>query len=365
MRRLKIHLTLITLMLCAGAVKAERIKDLADVRGVRSNQLVGYGLVVGLEGTGDNAAFTNQSLRSMLQRLGVNLPPGVVPKSKNVAAVAVHASLPAFSKAGQQIDVTVSALGSAKSLRGGSLLMTPLKGADGQVYAVAQGNLVVGGFSATGADGSTITQGIPTVARIPGGASVEREVATPFGEGASLELSLHSQDFTTLERMVQAINSNFGPGTARAQDSASLRVSVPLDPSRRVTFVSLLENLELEPAQAAARVIVNSRTGTVVIGQQVRVDTAAVTHGTLSVTISEQTQVSQPGPLSAGTTEQVPQSDIEVRQGSGRMVLFEPGVRLSDLVNAINRVGAAPQDLVAILQALHEAGALRAQLVVI
>ena len=353
------------LLLAATPVHAERIKDLADVRGVRDYQLVGYGLVVGLDGTGDSAAFTSQSLRNMLLRLGVTLPEGVRTSSKNVAAVALHANLPAFAKAGQQIDVTVSALGSAKSLRGGALLMAPLKGADGAVYALAQGNLVVGGFSAEGDDGSSVTSGVPTVARIPGGATVEREVTMPFADGGDIELSLRQPDFTTVERMVFAINRHFGRGTARATDGSSLAVSAPLDPSHRVSFVSMLENLDVEPGEAAARVIVNSRTGTVVIGRQVRVTTAAVTHGTLSVAITEQAQVSQPGPLSGGETTTVGRSEVRVEQGSGRMILFNPGVDLADLVGAVNRVGAAPEDLIAILQALREAGALSAELVVI
>lgn len=344
---------------------AERIKDLATIRGVRANQLVGYGLVVGLDGTGDSEPFTNQSLGNMLTRFGINLPPGVKVKSKNIAAVALHAELPPFAKVGQTIDVTVSALSSAKSLRGGSLLMAPLKGADDQVYAVAQGNLVVGGFSADGNDGSSVKLGMPTVARLPSGATVEREVVSPFDEGAELQLSLHRPDFTTLERMSEAINRNFGIGTARARDGGSVMVSVPLDPSTRVSFVSMLENLSVDPGEATARVIVNSRTGTVVIGTQVRVSTAAITHGSLSVAITEDVGVSQPGPLSLGNTETVPRSDISVRQGSGRMILFEPGVDLAELVGAINRVGAAPEDLIAILQALREAGALRAELIVI
>lgn len=352
-------------LLGAVPVQAERIKDLADVQGVRNNQLVGYGLVVGLDGTGDGAVFTDQSLRNMLLRLGITLPEGTRTSSRNVAAVALHADLPAFAKTGQTIDVTVSALGSAKSLRGGSLLMAPLKGADGAVYAIAQGNLVVGGFSAEGDDGSSVTSGVPTVARIPGGATVEREVAMPFGDGGAIELSLRQADFTTVERMTFAINRHFGQGTARARDGGSVAVSAPLDPGHRVSFISMLENLVIEPGEAAARVIVNSRTGTVVIGRQVRVTTAAVTHGTLSVAITEQDAVSQPGPLSSGNTEVVERSDVRVEQGSGRMILFNPGVDLADLVGAVNRVGAAPEDLIAILQALREAGALSAELVII
>lgn len=352
-------------LMAVGNAGAERIKDLASINGIRTNQLIGYGLVVGLDGSGDSEAFTQQSLSNMLQRLGVTLPAGVKPKSKNVAAVAIHAELPPFAAVGQQIDITVSTLGSAKSLRGGSLLLTPLKGIDNQVYAVAQGNLVVGGFSVEGRDGSSVVNGIPTVARIPGGATVERTVPSPFADGQELVLSLHQADFTTAERLSAVINETFGMGTAQARNGGSVSVSVPVNPAHRVSFVSLLENLELNAAEAAAQIVVNSRTGTVVIGRQVKVTTAAISHGGLSVTITESTDVSQPGPFSDGETVAAARSDIQVRAGSGRMLLFEPGIDLADLVGAINRIGAAPDDLVAILQALREAGALRAELVVI
>ena len=301
----------------------------------------------------------------MLQRLGVTLPAGVKPKSKNIAAVVIHADLPPFASIGQQIDITISTLGSAKSLRGGSLLMTPLKGIDNNVYAIAQGNAVVGGFSVNGRDGSSVVNGIPTVARIPGGAVVERTVPSPFADGQQITLSLHQADFTTAERLSKTINETFGMGTAWAQDGGTVGVSAPVNPAHRVSFVSLLENLEMEAAEAAARIVVNSRTGTVVIGRQVRVTTAAISHGGLSVTITESTDVSQPGPLSDGETAATARSDIQVRAGSGRMLLFEPGIDLADLVGAINRIGAAPDDLIAILQALRESGALRAELVVI
>jgi flagellar P-ring protein precursor FlgI len=279
--------------------------------------------------------------------------------------VVIHADLPPFASIGQQIDITVSALGSAKSLRGGSLLMTPLKGIDNNVYAIAQGNAVVGGFSVNGRDGSSVVNGIPTVARIPGGAVVERTVPSPFADGQQITLSLHQADFTTAERLSKTINETFGMGTAWAQDGGTVGVSAPVNPAHRVSFVSLLENLEMEAAEAAARIVVNSRTGTVVIGRQVRVTTAAISHGGLSVTITESTDVSQPGPLSDGETAAIARSDIQVRAGSGRMLLFEPGIDLADLVGAINRIGAAPDDLIAILQALRESGALRAELVVI
>ncbi len=363
----RIGILALCLALPAFSVHAERVKDLAKVAGVRNNQLIGYGLVVGLDGTGDQtsqAPFTVQSLKSMLAQLGVNLPPNVNPQLKNVAAVSIHADLPPFAKPGQTIDITVSSIGNAKSLRGGSLLMTPLKGADGAVYAVAQGNLVVSGFGVE-ADGSKITINVPSVGRIPNGATVERSVPTSFNAGNSVVLNLNSPDFTTARRMVETINAALGAASARSLDGSSIEVSAPLDPTQRVTFVSMLENLSLEPGEASARVIINSRTGTVVIGQHVRVMPAAVAHGSLTVTISSEPIVSQPSPLSGGTTVVVPKSKIEVSEKGSRMFLFEPGVSLDEIVRAVNQVGAAPGDLVAILEALRQAGALRAELVVI
>jgi len=360
---------LLTLLLLPPLVQAERVKDLASVAGVRDNQLVGYGLVVGLDGTGDKTSqtqFTAQSLKSMLARLGVVIPPGVNPKPKNVAAVMVHATLPPFVKQGQKIDVTVSSVGNAKSLRGGTLLMTPLKGIDGQVYAIAQGSLVVSGLGAEGSDGSKITVNIPSVGRIPNGATVERTVVSPFASEQDLVLNLHSADFTTVNRMVKAINSYIGEGTARALDGGSIKVRAPRDASQKVAFVSIIENITLEPGEAPARVVVNSRTGTVVIGKNVRILPAAVAHGNLVVTITEQTAVSQPGPFArAGSTAVVPQSSVDVSMDGSRMFMIQPGVKLEDIVRAVNQVGAAPGDLVAILEALREAGALRAELVII
>lgn len=356
------------LLMLAGPAQAERIKDLASIAGVRSNQLLGYGLVVGLDGSGDktnSSPFTEQSLKSMLIRLGVVVPPGTQIKPKNVAAVTVHAELPAFAKAGQTIDVTVSSIGDAKSLRGGSLLMTPLKGADGKIYAIAQGNLVVGGLSASGADGSKISINIPSVGRIANGATVEREVASPFARGGSLTLNLHQSDFTTVRRITESINEAIGPGTARPLDAASLQVNAPMDPGQRVSFVSLIENLLVTPGEGAAKVIVNSRTGTVVINSQVRVSPAAVSHGSLIVTISEDMQVSQPEPLSAGATTVTPSTQISVEEEGNHMFVFNPGITLDELVRAVNEVGAAPSDLVAILEALKQAGALRAELIII
>jgi len=356
------------LVLVTGPAQAERIKDLAQVAGVRDNQLVGYGLVVGLDGTGDQTAqtqFTIQSIRNMLNQLGVTLPPNANPQLKNVAAVLVHATLPPFAKPGSTIDVTVSSMGNAKSLRGGSLVMTPLKGADGAVYAMAQGNLVVGGFGVDADDGSSITVNVPSVGRIPNGATVEREVISPFGQGDHLVLNLHRNDFTTATRMAAAIDDALGGGSALAVDGSSVQVVAPVDPAQRVAFMSIVENIELEPGDAAARVVVNSRTGTVVISNKVLVSAAAVTHGALTVTISNNPVVSQPGPLSGGDTAVVPKNDIDVEQAQNRMFLFNPGVSLDDIVQAVNGVGAAPGDLVAILEALKEAGALRAELIVI
>lgn len=347
---------------------AERIKDIATIAGVRSNQLVGYGLVVGLDGTGDQTSqvpFTVQSMKNMLSKFGITLPPGVNPQPKNIAAVLVQAELPPFAKPGQTLDITVSSLGNAKSLRGGSLVMTPLKGANGKVYAVAQGNLVVGGLGVAGSDGSKITVNVPSVGRIPNGALIEQAAPTSFGDSNTLVLNLHRPDFTTAKRMAEAVNNALDMTVARPVDGSSVSVQAPQDKGQRVAFISLLENLTLEPGLAPARVIINSRTGTVVIGQSVRVTPAAVSHGSLTVTITEKPIISQPAPLSDGTTTVVPTSDIAVQEDSGTMFLFDPGVSLDEIVRAVNQVGAAPGDLVAILEALKEAGSLRAELIVI
>lgn len=351
----------------APSAQAERVKDLASVAGVRSNQLVGYGLVVGLTGTGDKNPnrFTSQTLRDLLLQMNINVPAGLDLKSRNVAAVSVQAELPPFSKPGQNIDVTVASLGDSKSLRGGSLLLTPLRGADGQVYALAQGNLVVGGLAAQGLDGSKITVNVPSAGRIPNGATVEREVPTGFAHGGHILLNLRSPDFTTANHLVDEINKTYGPETARAIDAATVQVEAPRDPSQRVSFTSMVENLEISPGETPAKIIVNSRTGTVVISSRVRVQPAAVTHGNLSVTINEKPQVSQPGPLSGGRTAVVPRSEITVNEEKNRMFVFNPGVTLDEIVKAVNSVGAAPSDLVAILEALKSAGALRAELIVI
>ncbi|AXQ30400.1 flagellar basal body P-ring protein FlgI [Solimonas sp. K1W22B-7] len=367
MRLIKSILATLLMALCLPA-HAERVKDLADVSGVRGNPLVGYGLVVGLDGSGDQttqAPFTVQSLKAMLAQLGVTIPPGVNPQLKNVAAVAIHAELPAFAKPGQAIDVTVSSIGNSGSLRGGALLMTPLKGADGQVYAVAQGNVVVGGLGISAKDGSRVSVNIPSSGRIPNGAQVERVVPTSFTAAPDIRLNLHVADFTTASRLAEGINSALGGGVAAALDPVTVSVRAPADSNSRVAFLSMLENIEVQPGDAPARVIVNSRTGTVVIGSGVRVTPAAVSHGSLSVTISEKPRVSQPAPFSKGETVVVPDSAIEVTQSGGRMFKFDAGVSLDDIVRAVNQVGAAPGDLVAILEALKEAGALRAELVII
>lgn len=355
---------------CTTTAQAERIKDIAGIAGVRSNQLVGYGLVVGLDGTGDQTSqtpFTLQSLIAMLSRFGVTIPPDVGSQAqvKNVAAVMVHAELPAFAKPGQTIDVTVSSLGNAKSLRGGSLLLAPLRGGDNQVYAVAQGSLVVGGFGIDGSDGSRVAVNVPSVGRIPNGATVERSVANPFARGDEIFFNLHTADFTTARRLADAINAAVGPETAQPVDATSIRVTAPRDVAQRVGFVAFLEDLQLQPGEAAARVIVNSRTGTIVIGSHVRVNPAAVTHGSLSVSITSNPLVSQPRALAGGETRVVPRSDIEVTQDANRMFLFDAGVSLQEIVQAVNQVGAAPGDLVAILEALKQVGALRAELIVI
>lgn len=352
----------------AQSAMAERVKDLASVAGVRSNQLVGYGLVVGLDGSGDQTsqtAFTVQSLKNMLTQFGITVPPGVNLQLKNVAAVSIHADLPPFAKPGQTIDVTVSSIGNAKSLRGGSLLMAPLRGADGNVYAIAQGNLLVGGFGASGQDGSSVTVNIPSAGRIPNGATVERAVPSDFLVQDAVVLNLHQPDFTTASRLAQAINDSLGHGTAQAIDAVSVRIDAPADPAQRTSFLAHLESLQVDPGQASAKVIINSRTGTVVINAHVTVTPAAVSHGSLVVTIAENPFPSQPAPFSRGQTVVLPDSSVEIEEDASSMFLFRPGTSLDEIVEAVNRVGAGPGDLVAILQALKRAGALRAELVVI
>jgi flagellar P-ring protein precursor FlgI len=361
-------LSALALCFCAVGAHAERVKDIASVAGVRGNQLIGYGLVVGLDGTGDQTAqaqFTIQSIKNMLARFGVPVPANQTPQLRNVAAVTVTADLPAFSKPGQTIDVTVSSIGNSASLRGGTLLMTPLRGIDGEVYGIAQGNLVVSGFGIQGRDGSKISINVPSTGRVPNGASVEREVPNAFTSQPFVTLNLHTPDFTTAARLANGVNQLLGDGTAQAIDPVSVRVQAPLDANQRIAYLSTLEAIEVQPGDAPARVIVNSRTGTVVIGAQVRVTPAAVAHGSLSVTITERLDVSQPNPLGQGQTVVTPRSDIGVTEDDARMFLFPAGVNLNEIVQAVNQVGAAPGDLVAILEALKEAGALRAELIVI
>lgn len=350
--------------------QGERIKDIGTFGGVRGNQLIGYGIVVGLDGSGDQTTqtpFTVQSVKNMLAKLGVVIDPRLNPQLKNVAAVMVHAELPPFARPGQTIDVTVSSLGNAKSLRGGALLMTPLKGADGQIYAMAQGNLVVSGFGAEGADGSSVAVNVSNSGRIPSGATVERAVTSPFGADSKLVLTLNTPDFTTALRVAESINASFGETVASPVDGGTIEIFTPAaNPAEKVAFVSTVENLSVTPGSAPARVIVNSRSGTVVIGSEVRLLPAAVAHGNLTVSISENFQASQPGPFSrGGETVVTPQSQVSVEQEGARMFYIDPGVTLRDLVAAVNRVGAAPGDLVAILEALEKAGALSADLTVI
>ena len=348
----------------AFSSNAQRIKDLTDVAGVRSNQLIGYGLVVGLPGTGEQSPFTEQSFKTMLSNFGITMPANMKPKIKNVAAVAVHADLNAFAKAGQHIDVTVSSMGSSQSLRGGTLLQTMLVGLDGNVYAVAQGSLIVSGLGADGLDGSRVLVNTPTVGRISNGATVEREVISPFSTGDHITFNLHQSDFTTAKRLSDTINDLIS-GSARAIDATSVQVNAPRDIADRVSFLSVLENLEFEPASPAAKIIVNSRTGTIVIGSEVQLLAAAITHGGITVTINESLNVNQPNAFSEGETVVTNESSVNVTQEDARMFVFQPGVTLDALVRAINEVGAGPGDVMAILEALDQAGAIRGELIII
>lgn len=345
-----------------------RIKDLASVAGVRDNHLLGYGLVVGLNGSGDKlnkTQFTSHSLSALLTKYGITLPNGVSPDSNNIAAVMVSTNLPAFSKPGQKLDVTVSSLGDASNLRGGTLLITPLKGVDGNIYAIAQGNLTVSGFGVEGLDGSKLTVNVPSTARIPGGAMVERGVPSPFGTADAIYLNLHTPDFTTAKHMQDVVNAALGSGSAAAEDAVTIKVQAPQDYSQRVGFLSYLENIRVEPGEAAAKIIVNSRTGTIVIGSHVKVRPAAVTHGSMTVAVRESPAISQPNELAAGETAQVENTQINIDEENNRMFLFDAGATLAEIVRAVNQVGAAPSDLVAILEALKQAGALQAELIVI
>lgn len=347
---------------------AERIKDIAKLQGVRNNQLIGYGLVVGLNGTGDKtnqAAFTAQSFRSMLKKFGVRVPDNMNVQSNNIAAVILTSELPAFAKPGQTIDVTVSSIGNAKSLRGGTLLLTPLRGADGQVYAMSQGNLVTSGLGAEGADGSKITVNVPSVGLIPNGAIVEKPSPTVFSMRELAVYDLNRPDFTTTMHMVAAINKEFEHEIAVPIDASSIRVSLPNNLPSQVAILAQIENLTLSPGEAPAKIIINSRTGTVVIGKHVRIKPSAISHGTLTVTVSEDPSVSQPRPFSAGTTTVVQDTQLQVSEESNRAFVFEPGASLDDLVRVINSVGTSPSDLSAILQSLKGLGAIEGDLVIL
>jgi flagellar P-ring protein precursor FlgI len=364
-----IRLCLISLLiLCAeAAYSQQRIKDLTGIQGVRPNQLVGYGLIVGLDGTGDQTTqtpFTTQAIASMLAQLGVQLPPGQSLQLKNVAAVVVTANLPPFASPGQPIDVTVSSIGNAKSLRGGTLLMTPLKGADGRIYAVAQGNVLIAGAGG-GAAGSSVQINTLNAGRIPAGATVERSVPTTVGQGEFVLLEMHSPDFTTASRIAQAINKAFGGAVASALNARQVRVRAPEDSADRVEFLARIEGLPVVVADASPKVIVNARTGSVVMNQQVIVAACAVAHGNLSVTINAEPVISQPNPLSQGQTVVAQQAQVEVKSDKGQSVVVPNTVSLNEVVKALNAVGATPQDLLAILQAMKAAGALKAELEII
>ncbi|HUN69907.1 MAG TPA: flagellar basal body P-ring protein FlgI [Burkholderiales bacterium] len=361
-------LLLLVFSLLSGEALSERIKDIATVQGVRTNQLVGYGLVVGLDGTGDQTTqtpFTVQSLTTMLGQLGVNLPPGTNLQLKNVAAVMVTAVLPAFAMPGQLLDVTVSSLGNAKSLRGGTLLLTPLKGADGQVYAMSQGNVMVGGAGAAAA-GSKVQINHLNAGRVPAGATVERAVQSSFATGGPIRLELSSSDFSAAQRVAEAIDARFGAGTAQAVDGRMIEVKAPPGLEARVAFMARLEDIPVTAPVAAAKVVMNARTGSVVMNQAVTLEPVAVAHGNLSVTISSQPVISQPGPFSQqGQTVVSERADIQLKTDAGQVILLDGGARLADVVKALNALGATPQDLLAILQALKASGALRAELEII
>lgn len=365
LRALLVFLALMT-GFAATPAAADRVKDLGGFQGIRSNQLTGYGIVVGLAGTGDdNLEYTMQSMKAVASRFGLQLPAGVSPGLKNAAVVMITAELPAFAKPGQRIDITVASMGKAKSLRGGALIMTPLMGADGQIYAMAQGNLAVGGLGIEGKDGSSVVVNVPSTGRIPEGATVERTVDTGFETAPTLVFNLARADFTTAQNVATAINARFGGGVADAVDGVSIKVNAPAGADVRATMMSEIENLTVTSADPPARVIVNARTGTVVINSTVRVGAAAITHGKLTVRIDEKQTVVQPAPFSQGQTANEQKSGVNVEEEKRPMFLMNPAPKLADIVKAVNAIGATPSDLVAILEALKEAGALKADLIIL
>ena len=367
---------LLVLSLSGTSAYADRIKDLTTVAAMRSNQLIGYGLVVGLQGTGDGSdvSFTAQSMKTLLNRLGVSMEGPLSDFEtatssgkldiKNVAAVMVTAELPGFAKPGQKIDITVSAIGKASNLRGGTLLLSSLRGVDGEIYALAQGALTATGIDAAAA-GSKVNIGVPTAARIPSGATVERVVDNPFDKADRIVLNVRESDFTTTNAIVSAINGRFGADVARALDGVSITLQAPQDLTQRVAFMSMIENMDVMPGEPPARVVINAKTGTVVISRNVRVTAAAVTHGTISVAIAATNEISQPGAFSQGQTAAVQNADVTVSEPNKPMFLFQPGVDLRQIVDAVNQVGASPSSLIAILEALKSSGSLRAELIVI
>ena len=367
---------LLVLSLSGTSAYADRIKDLTTVAAMRSNQLIGYGLVVGLQGTGDGAdvSFTAQSMKTLLNRLGVSMEGPLSDFEtatssgkldiKNVAAVMVTAELPGFAKPGQKIDITVSAIGKASNLRGGTLLLSSLRGVDGEIYALAQGALTATGIDAAAA-GSKVNIGVPTAARIPSGATVERVVDNPFDKADRIVLNVRESDFTTTNAIVSAINGRFGNDVARALDGVSITLQAPQDLTQRVAFMSMIENMDVMPGEPPARVVINAKTGTVVSSRQVRVTAAAVTHGTISVSIAATNEVSQPGAFSQGQTAAVQNAEVNVSEPNKPMFLFQPGIDLRQIVDAVNQVGASPSSLIAILEALKTSGSLRAELIVI
>ncbi|MEQ1508913.1 MAG: flagellar basal body P-ring protein FlgI [Sphingopyxis sp.] len=360
-----LSIVLVASAICAPA-QASRVKDIGNFEGVRSNQLVGYGIVVGLAGTGDdNLEYVTQTMNGVASRFGVVLPPGVNPALRNAAAVMITTDLPAFARPGQRIDITISAIGRARSLRGGTLILSPLRGADGEIYAMAQGNIVVGGLGVSAADGSQVVVNVPSAGRIPGGASVERAVDSGLASSPTLTFNLSESDLTTAQLVAAAINHQFGPSTASAVDGVSVVIAAPLGADQRSTMMSQIENLAIEPADAPARVIVNARTGTVVINGAVEIGPAAVSHGRITVSIRENPGVSQPAPFSRGETRDVPDSELSIEEESVPFQAIGRTASLSEIVRVINSIGAGPADMVAILEALKQAGALRAELVIL